>query len=86
MNIPEPHMRQLYMGCTHFIEKLNRARRVRFSPHDSGTVKVLCTIIVLSSAHNYVHASVLGHCTLCKQQRELRSKCNEMEKGGERTF
>jgi hypothetical protein len=90
MNVPESRMRQLYMGSTHFIEKWNRARRVQFSQGDSGTVKVLCTILVLSSAHNCVHALVPGHlntgCLLCKQQRELRPKCSEMEKGGERTF
>jgi hypothetical protein len=44
-----------------FIEKHNGARGVRFSPHVSGTVKVLHKILVLSSAHDCAHASVLGH-------------------------
>jgi hypothetical protein len=53
-------------GCTRmsahilniFVEKINRARRDRFSPRDSGTVKVLRTILVLSSTHDCAHASV----------------------------
>jgi hypothetical protein len=65
-------------------------RRVRFSLHDSGTIKVVRTIIVLSSAHDCAHASVSEHLntgwTLCEQQMELRSKCSEMEKGGENNF
>jgi hypothetical protein len=73
-----------------FIEKINRARRVWFSPHESGTAKVLHTILGLSSTHESAHASVSGHVntrwTLCEQQRELRSKCSEMEKGGETIF
>jgi hypothetical protein len=32
-----------------FIEKINRAKRVQFSLHDNGTVKVLYTILVLYS-------------------------------------
>jgi hypothetical protein len=97
MNVPEPHIKAIYR-CPRmnahilniFIEKINRGRRVRFSPHDSRTVRVLRMILVLLSAHNCVHASVARHlntgCTLCKQQRELRSKCSEIEKGDERTF
>jgi hypothetical protein len=61
-----------------FIETINRPRRVRLSPHDSGTVNVLRTILVLSSAHDCAHASVSGHLNagwiLWDQQRELRSK------------
>jgi hypothetical protein len=79
--------------CTHFkyfIEQINRARGVRISPHDSGTVNVLRTILVLSSSHDCAHASVSGHLntgwTLREHQRELRSKCSEMEKGGEKPF
>jgi hypothetical protein len=30
-----------------FIEKINRVRRVRFSPYDSGSVKILRTILIL---------------------------------------
>jgi hypothetical protein len=77
-----------------FIQKLNRARKARFSPHDSGTVAVLRKILVLPSAHECAHASVSGHLdtgwTMCEQQRELRSKCNEIEKNicrrGRRVF
>jgi hypothetical protein len=76
-----------------FIEKINIARRVRFSPHDSGTVEVLLTILVLSSSHDCAHecayASISGHLstgwTLCEKQTELRSKCNELVEGGEKT-
>jgi hypothetical protein len=68
------------------------ARRLGFSTHDSGTVKVLRKIPALSSAHGCVHecahATVSGHLntgwTLCEQQRELRSKSGETEKGGEK--
>jgi hypothetical protein len=35
-----------------FIEAINRTRRVRLALHDSGTVKVLRTILVLSNAHD----------------------------------
>jgi hypothetical protein len=69
-----------------FIEKINKARRIWFSPYDTGTVKVLRTILVLSSAHDCTHA-ILGHLNtgwiLCEQRRELRSKCNEKGKCGE---
>jgi hypothetical protein len=41
-----------------FIEKRNRARGVRVSPHKSRTVKVLRTILVLSSAHASVPATL----------------------------
>jgi hypothetical protein len=43
------------------IQKINRARRVWFAPYDSGTVKVLRTILVLSIARGCAHASVSGH-------------------------
>jgi hypothetical protein len=73
-----------------FIEKINSFRRVRFSPHDSGTVKVLRTILALSIEHECAHAPVSGHTnagwTLCEQQRQLRSKCSEMERGGGQKF
>jgi hypothetical protein len=39
------------------IEKINRTIRLRFSPHDSGDVKVLGTLIVLSGAHHCAHAA-----------------------------
>jgi hypothetical protein len=59
-----------------FIEKINRARKIRFLPHDSGTVRVLRTILVLSSAHDCADASDLLHSntdwTLCVEQREFR--------------
>jgi hypothetical protein len=68
-----------------FIQKTNKARRVRFLPLDSGTVEVLSTILVLSSIHERAHASVSGNLnmgwTFCEQQRELRSKCSAMENG-----
>jgi hypothetical protein len=38
------------------------------------------------TAHEFAHASISGHlntrCTMGEQQRELRSKCSKMEKGG----
>jgi hypothetical protein len=73
-----------------FSEKISRARRLLFSSHDSGTVGVLRTMLVLACAHDRAHASVSEHLntgwTLCEQQRELRSKCSEMEKGVENNF
>jgi hypothetical protein len=48
------------------------------------------TILVLSSAHDWARASVSGNLNtgwiLREQQRELSSKCSEMEKGGEKNF
>jgi hypothetical protein len=35
-----------------FIEKTNTARRLQFSPHDSGTVRVLCIVACLLRARN----------------------------------
>jgi hypothetical protein len=71
-----------------FSEKIGRAGRLAFSSHGSVTVGVLRTVRVLSSARDYAHASVSGHWstgwTLCEQQRELRLKRSEMEKGGEK--
>jgi disulfide bond formation protein DsbB len=79
--------------CTHFklfIESINGARRVRFSPHDSGTVKVIGSILVLSSAHDCAHASVSGHLntgwTLCEQRAELSRSAMKWRKVGEKTF
>lgn len=73
-----------------FIEKTNRARIVRDSPHDRGTLNILPTIIVLSSAHDFAHASISGHLnirwTFCEQQRELKLKYSELGKGGGKTF
>jgi hypothetical protein len=70
-----------------FIEKINGARRVWFSPHDSRTVKVIRSVLILSSTHECANATVSGHLNtgwiLCEQQRELRSKCSKMEKVGE---
>jgi hypothetical protein len=43
-----------------FTEKINRAEECRFSLHDSRNVKVLHTILVLSSAHDYAHVPVSG--------------------------
>jgi hypothetical protein len=72
------------------VHKINRVRWVRFSPLDSGNIKVLRTIFVVWSAYDCAHASVSGHMntgqTLCKQQRELKSKCREMEEGGGTSF
>jgi hypothetical protein len=41
-----------------FVDNVNRGRRLQFSPHDNGTVKVLrnVTILVLSSADDYARA------------------------------
>lgn len=36
------------------IDKINSGRKVRISPHDSGTVKDLLTRLVLLSTHDYV--------------------------------
>jgi hypothetical protein len=38
-----------------FIEKINRTRRIGVSPYDSGTVKVLRAILILSSVHDCAH-------------------------------
>jgi hypothetical protein len=72
-----------------FNEKINRARRVRFSPHDSGTVNVLRTTRIVNSVEGItpqMWGTLSGHLntgwTLCEQERELRSKCSEMETGG----
>jgi hypothetical protein len=60
------------------IEKINKTRRVRFHHMIAELSRVLRT-------HECAHASVSGNLntgwTLCEQQRELRSKCNETEKG-----
>jgi hypothetical protein len=67
-----------------FTEKQNRAGRLRVSAHDSGTVEVLRKMLVLSTAHECAHASVSGHLNtgwiFCEQQRELMSRCSEIEK------
>jgi hypothetical protein len=83
--------------CAHILNisiAKKTARRIRLSPHDSGTVKASRTILVpLSSftAHTSVSAHLNAHMhtfTHCEQQRELRWKCSEMEKygGGGGTF
>jgi hypothetical protein len=55
----EIHMHHVPRMSVHiYIEKINRAKRILFTLHESGTVRVLCTILVLSSAHECVRTSI----------------------------
>jgi hypothetical protein len=77
-----------------FVENINRSTRIQFSTHESGIFEIVPTILVAprahDSAHECAHASVSGNLntglTLCERQRELRSKCSQMEKGEEKNF
>jgi hypothetical protein len=47
-----------------FVEKINRAKKVPFSPYDNESVNILCTALVPSTTYDCAHASVSGNLNI----------------------